>query len=92
MIPFVAGVLSGMALQKVLGGNSSSENPPEFEPVQMREVSEEHVKEILAKASKTIQGGENSLERIPAQEVSQDKLPKYIRDKLAAQENSAVAD
>lgn len=92
MIPFVAGVLSGMALQKALEGNSSTENPPEFEPVAMREVSEEHVKETLAKASKTIKVEENSLEKIPAREVSADELPKYIRDKLAAQTNLAVAD
>ena len=90
MIPFVAGVLSGMAVQKILGGNSSGESPPEIEPVEMREVSEEHVKEALAKASKTLQVEGNSLEQMPAREVSTDELPKYILDKLAARENSAV--
>lgn len=85
MIPFVAGVLSGMAVQKILG-----ESPPEIEPVEMREVSEEHVKEALAKASKTLQVEGNSLEQMPAREVSTEELPKYILDKLAARENSAV--
>ena len=73
MIPFVAGVLSGMAIQKVLGGASSEESLPNFEPVQMREVSEEHVKETLAKANK------------PLREVSEEDLPDYIREKLAVE-------
>lgn len=80
MIPFVAGVLSGMAIQKAL--DDTGESPPEFEPVAMREVTEEHVKETLAKASKTLQN-DDGLEQISAREVSNDELPKYIRDKLA---------
>ena len=75
MIPFVAGVLTGMAAQKILG-----ESPPELEPVEMREVSEEHVKETLAKANKPIRI--NGLEQIPAREVSTDDLPDYIRKKI----------
>ena len=75
MIPFVAGVLTGMAAQKIFG-----ESPPEIEPVEMREVSEEHVKETLAKANKPIRI--NGLEQIPAREVSTDDLPDYIRKKI----------
>jgi len=90
MIPFVAGVLSGMAAQKILDGAANEQ--PEFEPVQMREVSEEQVKETLSKASKTLRVGENLLEKIPAREISHDELPKYIRDKLAAKEKSAAGE
>ena len=80
MIPFVAGVLSGMALQKVLDGSENEQ--PVFEPVQMREVSEEHVKEILSQAKKSIRV-EEGLKEIPRREVSDDELPDYIRKKLA---------
>jgi len=31
-------------------------------------------------------------QQIPAREVSDDNLPQYIRDKLAAQANSSVAE
>lgn len=82
MVPFVAGVLSGMALQKILSGGESSESPPEFEPVEMREVTEEYVNDVLSKSGKQKQ--------ISAREVSDDELPQYIRDKLAAR--STVAD
>lgn len=78
MIPFVAGVLSGMAAQKLIGGK---EEEVVFKPVEMREVSEEYVKETLSKSRQR-----------PAREVSDDKLPQYIRDKLAARTNSAVVD
>ena len=81
MIPFVAGVLSGMAAQKIIDGATEQ---PVFEPVEMREVSEEHVKEVLSQAKKPIR-----LEQIPAREVTDDELPQYIRDKLAAQANVA---
>lgn len=81
MIPFVAGVLSGMAAQKIIDGATEQ---PVFEPVEMREVSEEHVKEVLSQAKKTIR-----LEQIPAREVTDDELPQYIRDKLAARANVA---
>ncbi len=53
MIPFVAGVLAGMAAQKVLGENSSGETQ-EMEPVEMREVSAEDVKNSLLAAGKTL--------------------------------------
>lgn len=82
MVPFVAGVISGMALQKILSGGESAESPPEFEPVQMREVTEEYVNDVLSKSGKQKQ--------ISAREVSDDELPQYIRDKLAAR--STVAD
>ncbi len=82
MIPFVAGVLSGMALQKALG--DAAEEQPIFEPVEMREVTEEYVNDILAKSGKQ--------QQLPAREVPDDELPQYIRDKLAAQANSSVAD
>ena len=82
MIPFVAGVLSGMALQKALG--NAEEEQPIFEPVEMREVTEEYVNDILSKSSKQ--------QQISAREVSDDELPQYIRDKLAAQANSSVAE
>ena len=81
MIPFVAGVLSGMAAQKIIDGAAEQ---PVFEPVEMREVSEEHVKEVLSQAKKPIR-----LEQIPAREVTDDELPQYIRDKLAARANVA---
>ncbi len=79
MIPFVAGVLSGMALKKIFGDN---EENPAFEPVAMREISEEYVKETLSKANKTLQIGGTSIEKISAKEISADELPSYIRDKL----------
>lgn len=82
MIPFVAGVLSGMALQKAL--SNTEEEQPIFEPVEMREVTEEYVNDMLAKSGKQ--------QQIPAREVSDDNLPQYIRDKLAAQANSSVAE
>lgn len=82
MIPFVAGVLSGMALQKAL--SNAEEEQPIFEPVEMREVTEEYVNDMLAKSGKQ--------QQIPAREVSDDNLPQYIRDKLAAQANSSVAE
>lgn len=82
MIPFVAGVLSGMALQKAL--SNAEEEQPIFEPVEMREVTEEYVNDMLAKSGKQ--------QQIPAREVSDDNLPQYIRDKLAAQTNSSVAE
>lgn len=82
MIPFVAGVLSGMALQKALG--DAEEEQPIFEPVEMREVTEEYVNDILSKSSKQ--------QQISAREVSDDELPQYIRDKLAARANSSIAE
>lgn len=85
MIPFVAGVLSGMAAQKIIDGVAEQ---PVFEPVEMREVSEEHVKEVLNQAKKSI-SVEEGLEQIPAREVSESELPDYIRDKLAARANVA---
>lgn len=85
MIPFVAGVLSGMAAQKIIDGVAEQ---PVFEPVEMREVSEEHVKEVLNQAKKSIRV-EEGLEQIPAREVSESELPDYIRDKLAARANVA---
>lgn len=56
MIPFVAGVLSGMTIQKIFDGGKEE---PLFEPVEKREVSEEHVKEILSQAKKSIRIEEN---------------------------------
>lgn len=88
MVPFVMGVLSGMAIQKTLGGK---EDEPVFKPVEMREVTEEHVKDTLAKASRTLQSDEG-FKAMPAREVSNEELPDYIRKKLAARGNSAVAD
>ena len=82
MIPFVAGVLSGMALQKALG--NATDEKPIFEPVEMREVTEEYVNDILSKSSKQ--------QQISAREVSDDELPQYIRDKLAARANSSIAE
>lgn len=78
MIPFVAGVLSGMAVQKLIDGKTEE---AVFEPVEMREVSEEYVNETLSKSR-----------RVPAREVSEDELPQYIRDKLAALDKAAVVD
>ena len=52
MIPFVAGVLSGMALQKAL--SNAEEEQPIFEPVEMREVTEEYVNDMLAKSGKPV--------------------------------------
>lgn len=82
MVPFVAGVLSGMALQKALGNAADEE--PIFEPVEMREVTEEYVNDILSKSSKQ--------QQISARKVSDDELPQYIRDKLAARANSSIAE
>lgn len=82
MVPFVAGVLSGMALQKALG--NATDEKPIFEPVEMREVTEEYVNDILSKSSKQ--------QQISAREVSDDELPQYIRDKLAARANSSIAE
>ena len=76
MVPFVAGVLSGMAIQKVLGGSSTGESQPIFEPVEMREVSAEYVEETLSKSNRS--------KKLSAREISVDELPQYIRDKLAA--------
>ena len=67
-------------MQKVLDGSENEQ--PVFEPVQMREVSEEHVKEILSQAKKSIRV-EEDLKEIPRREVSDDELPDYIRKKLA---------
>ena len=78
MIPFVAGVLSGMAAQKLIDAKAEE---VVFEPVEMREVSEEYVNETLSKSR-----------QIPAREVSNDELPQYIRDKLAALEKAEVVD
>ena len=81
MIPFVAGVLSGMAVQKLIDGKTEE---AVFEPVEMREVSEEYVKETLSNSGKR--------KRPSLREVSEDELPQYIRDKLAALEKAAVVD
>ena len=56
MIPFVAGVLSGMTIQKIF---DERKEEPLFEPVEKREVSEEHVKEILSQSKKSIRIEEN---------------------------------
>ena len=51
MTSFVDGVLSSMVFPKVTDENDEA---PVFEPVAMREVSEEEVTEILSKAGKTL--------------------------------------
>lgn len=81
MIPFVAGVLSGMAVQKLIDDKTEE---AVFEPVEMREVSEEYVKETLSNSGKR--------KRPSLREVSEDELPPYIRDKLAALDKAAVVD